>query len=376
MRANVLRDPALVKHAGQFVWLSIDTEKPGNESFLEKFPINSWPTFLVLEPGSETSALKWAGTATAPQLEKLFEDGQRSVRVAAGNGPDELLTQADQAGAAGHAAQAIPLYREALNKAPADWPRKARAVESWLLALQDTRDWEGCAMGALSELPALPPGPSYADASAIGLSCALRAPDTAGWRQEALRGLEPVARSALEGPGVLVDDRSGLYELLVQSRESAKDQDGARRVAQEWFQFLSSEQAKAPTAEARAALDSHLVGAALKLGEPARAIPALQASERDLPNDYNPPARLAVVYRRLERYDEALAAARRALAKVYGPRRIGVYETLSSIYAKQGNTAAARQALEDAIAFAKSLAPAHRPQRHLARLTSALHQLR
>src|SRR5712692_3665539 len=375
MRANVLRDPALVKHAGQFVWLSIDTEKPGNESFLEKFPINSWPTFLVVEPGSETSALKWAGTATAPQLEKLFEDGQRSVRVAAGNGPDELLTQADQAGAAGHAAQAIPLYREALNQAPADWPRKARAVESWLLALQDTRDWEGCATGALRELPSLPPGPSHADASAIGLSCALRAPDTAGWRQEALRGLEPVARSALEGPGVLVDDRSGLYELLVQSRESAKDQGGARRIAQEWFQFLSSEQAKAPTAEARAALDSHLLGATFKMGEPALAIPALQASERDLPNDYNPPARLAVVYRRLERYDEALAAAKRALAKVYGPRRIGVYETLSSIYAKQENTAAARQALEDAIAFAKSLPPAHRAQRHLARLTTALNQL-
>src|SRR6202158_1020181 len=122
MRANVLNDPTLWKHAGQFVWLSIDTEKPGSENFLEKFPINSWPTFLVLEPSSETSALKWAGTATVPQLEKLFEDGLRSVRVAAGNGPDELLTQADQAGAAGHGAQAIALYREALDKAPAHWP--------------------------------------------------------------------------------------------------------------------------------------------------------------------------------------------------------------------------------------------------------------
>jgi tetratricopeptide (TPR) repeat protein len=330
---------------------------------------------LVIEPGSETSALKWPGTATVAQLEKLFEDGQRSVRVAAGSGPDELLTRADQAGAAGHGAQAIALYREALDKAPAHWPRRARAVESWLLALQETRDWEGCAKGGLRETPSLPPGPSHANASATGLTCALQAPDTAGWRGEALAQLEPMTRSALQGPGILVDDRSGIYELLVRSRESAKDPEGARRVAQEWFQFLSSEQAKAPTAEARAALDSHLLGATFKMGEPALAIPALQASERDLPNDYNPPARLAVVYRRLERYDEALAAAKRALAKVYGPRRIGVYETLSSIYAKQGNTAAARQALEDAIAFAKSLPAAHRAQRHLERLTTALNQL-
>ena len=50
----------------------------------------------------------------------------------------------------------------------------------------------------------------------------------------------------------------------------------------------------------------------------------LQASERDLPDDYNPPARLATAYKAMRRWDEALAASDRALAKAYGPRKLGM----------------------------------------------------
>ena len=39
----------------------------------------------------------------------------------------------------------------------------------------------------------------------------------------------------------------------------------------------------------------------------------LEQSEKDFPKDYNPPARLALVYLRLKKYDEALAASDRAL---------------------------------------------------------------
>ena len=44
----------------------------------------------------------------------------------------------------------------------------------------------------------------------------------------------------------------------------------------------------------------------LELGQPERALPMLQASERDLPDDYNPPARLAVAYKAMKRWDEAI----------------------------------------------------------------------
>src|SRR5512137_1604427 len=53
MRATVLEDEALTKLAGRFVWLEIDTEKDVNAGFLERYPIQVWPTFLVVDPATE-----------------------------------------------------------------------------------------------------------------------------------------------------------------------------------------------------------------------------------------------------------------------------------------------------------------------------------
>ena len=71
MRAFVFTDKALAKHAGQFVWLSIDTEKSGNAAFAAKYPVRVWPSLFVIDPEKETIALRWAGGATVGQLEKL-----------------------------------------------------------------------------------------------------------------------------------------------------------------------------------------------------------------------------------------------------------------------------------------------------------------
>jgi tetratricopeptide (TPR) repeat protein len=188
--------------------------------------------------------------------------------------------------------------------------------------------------------------------------------------------LEPWVSSALTVPDLLADDRSGLYEVLVQSAESSGDKQRIKRIATEWLAFLEREASRAPTPEARAALDSHRVLAAFKLEDPARVIPALQASERDLPRDYNPPARLASVYLRLGRSDEALAAADRALSRAYGPRRIGIFETKANIYLKAGDQSAAQRTLLEALQVAQALPNAQRRERTVARVQKSLDQLR
>ena len=88
----------------------------------------------------------------------------------------------------------------------------------------------------------------------------------------------------------------------------------------------------------------------------------LQASESDLPDDYNPPARLAVAYLEMKKPDEALAASNRALPKVSGPRRIRVLQTRSEIFAAKGDAAASREALEQALAYAESLPAGQRSE--------------
>jgi len=122
---------------------------------------------------------------------------------------------------------------------------------------------------------------------------------------------------------VLADDRSSLFEELVSFSRSAGDEVGARALARQWCDFLEAETARAPSRAARAVFDSHRMLAYAAVGEPEKAIPMLEQSERDFPDDYNPKARLAKVYLDLGRFDESLLAVRGAEAKVYGPARSG-----------------------------------------------------
>jgi len=119
-------------------------------------------------------------------------------------------------------------------------------------------------------------------------------------------------------------------------------------------------------------MDPNRLGAYQAAGQIEKAIPMLQQSERDFPKDYNPPARLSSVYLKLGRYDEALAASDRALALVYGPRRVRVLLTRADIYKGKGDASMERKTLEDAIAFAKSLPDAQKPDETIAQLEKRL----
>ncbi|HET6921706.1 MAG TPA: hypothetical protein VFI16_01035, partial [Anaeromyxobacteraceae bacterium] len=319
MRATVLADRAFVKQAGRFVWLDVDTERPESAPFLEAIPIEVWPTYLVVDFETGQPVLKWLGTATAAQLARLLQDGERAVREAAGEGVQALLARADRANAEGRTDEAVAGWRRALQKGGRGWDRRPRVVESLVLALSGSQPDE-CARIAQAEGPGLARGQSFANVAAVGLSCALDAPEGAPWGAAALAALEPLARQALSAPGVLADDRAGLHDALVRARLAAGDEAGARKVGEAFWAFLEAEGRRARTPAERASLDSWRVSCAIGLGDAARALPALRASERDLPDDYNPPARLAVLHRELGRSEEALAAADRALARVYGPR--------------------------------------------------------
>src|SRR5207253_10528660 len=107
----------------------------------------------------------------------------------------------------------------------------------------------------------------------------------------------PLGEEALKLPGLLADDRSALYELLVDVRDEAGDTVGKKALAARWLAFLEGEASRATAVEQRAAFDPHRVNAALAMDEPLRAEAALKQSERDLPADYNPPARLGIIYR-------------------------------------------------------------------------------
>jgi len=374
MRAFVFTDRALERQAGRFVWLSIDAENDENEAFLEKFPIEAYPTMFVIDPVSEQAVLRWVGSATVPQLEKILDDGERSWAGNAREGADAALAAADRLLGGGRQVEAVAAYRDALAKAPPGWTARDRAVESLLTTLDLSGAAAECVETARAELPH-ERTPHFARVAAAGLSCAisLEGPD----RAAAVVEFEAAVRSALGEPRIEMpgDDRSGLYLVLHYVREAAGDESGAKGIADEWLAFLDAEAAAAPTPRARAVYDSHRLSASLAAGKAEHAVEFLRQSEQDLPDDYNPPARLAVALGELGRYDEALAAADRALKLVYGPRKLRVYWSRADILEEKGDKQAARATLDDALRYARTLPQAQISQRRIQRIEDRIAKL-
>jgi tetratricopeptide (TPR) repeat protein len=373
MRAFVFTDKKLERRAGQFVWLSINTEKKENAPVLTKFPVEAWPSFFVVEPQSEKVVLRWVGGATVAQVDKILDDG-RAATKGRERGVDEILARADRLYGEGKNADAVREYRLALAQAPEGWPRYARATESLLFALDVLKESRSCAETARAAFPRLARTSSAANVAALGLTCATRIDGADPSRADLIAALAEDARAVIAAPpaDAAADDVSSVYEALADEREEAKDIDGRRRVLSDWAAYLEKQAAAAPSPAARMVYDSHRLTAYIELNEPERAIPMLEASQRDAPDDYNPPARLALAYRAMKRWDDALAASDRALARAYGPRKIGILTARAEIYAGKGDAESARRTLEEAVAYAESLPPGQRSEKTIASLKKKL----
>jgi tetratricopeptide (TPR) repeat protein len=361
MRASVFTDARLVKLAGQFAWLDIDTEQPRNFAFVEKFPIEAWPTIFVIDPASEQVALRWMGTATAAELEQLLLGAARTLRREATDAPGAALARGAALASARKHAEAAAAFREALTVGGPKWARRSEAADALLQALSLVHDPASCAAEARQLLPTLPPGSPAARVTAAGLLCAAELPAGPA-RTEALVALEPAARSALAFPGVLADDRSGLYDALQGARRASQDQAGAKAVAREWLGWIEAESARATTSLARSAFDGARLSTAITLGEVARVLPALEASAKALPDQY---FALAYLARAQLEAGQARAAAETAAAAAKladGPRKVSVLLVEARARRAGGDLAGARRAVDEAIRHGEGLPEAVRPR--------------
>ncbi|HTR03826.1 MAG TPA: tetratricopeptide repeat protein [Thermoanaerobaculia bacterium] len=371
MRAFVFTDKALSKHAGQFVWLSIDTEKAQNAAFVKKYPIRAWPSMYVIDAASEKITLRWVGGATVAELDKLFVEASRPSKDAVASA---ALKQADALYAEGKYRESIAPYQEAVASLPKTSPSYARAVEALLFALSASDEPAPCVTAARSALPALRATPAAAVLAGSGLDCALGLPPSAPDRAASIAEFERVSTEVLSDPKLhlVADDRSALYNSLFDARKEARDDEGAHRIALAWVADLDATAAAAKTPEQFTALDPDRYSAFQAAGEIEKAIPMLEQSEKAFPNDYNPPARLASAYLKLKQYDQALACSDRALARVYGPRKLRIYAVRIDIYKGMGDEAKAQKTVREALAFAEALPPGQRSESAIASLQKQL----
>lgn len=334
MRATVFTDPELARHAGRFVWLSIDTENAKNAPFLEKYPWEAVPTFQVIDAKSGEVAYRWLGAVDVSTLAKRFDEAEAALRTVRPDGA----------------------------------PRIPSSADAEILALAMAGKNAECVDLAEAHWGKLPPGGERAGVAALGLDCAFSLDPTAPNRAGAIATFEGRVKEATGYPGLLDDDRSSLYGTLVDARDRQDDEAGGKAQAVAWLDWLETQAKSAPNTEARAALDGHRVAAATRAEDPGRMIPALEASVRELPEDYNPSARLAVLLRDAGRLDEALAASDRALSKAYGPRKLLLYDARATILEKKGDVPGAKAVLDQALEHAKTLPGPQRPKGMIARI--------
>jgi tetratricopeptide (TPR) repeat protein len=357
MREFVFPDPAIVARKNEFVWLSLDTEKPSAAAFVGAHPMEFWPTLWVIDTKTETPVLRWGGTATAAELTMLLDDAR--TQIAGGGGAGEAAAAylaGNQKAAHGEIDEAIASYRAALASAPAGWPRRARVDEALSSRLHAKKDCAAVVDLALQELPKIPPGTSAKAVAQDALGCVVTVEKKAGrspQRATILVLAETIAKDSTHA--LLADDRSDLYASLEDTLREVGEAARAKEVARAWAAFLEGEAARAKTPAERAVFDPQRFEAYVALEEPERAVPMLLASARDFPRDYNPPARLASAYLKMGRADDALREIERALALAYGPRKLRLYNLKADILAAKGDKAAERATVTEALAYAREV---------------------
>jgi tetratricopeptide (TPR) repeat protein len=373
MRAT-LADASLARFAGRFVWLELNFDKPVNQEFLARHGVAYTPTLFVLDPADERATATQLGGMTLPELSQFLERGESLASPGKTAAPaDTSNRHGDEMLALGKFTEAATAYRQALRLGGQTWPRRDHAIGSLTWALMMSGQSQACAEMAAAEAPQIARGELFSRAVLSGVTCVNQG-ESAPWAEAALKTLEPLAAEAIALPATLRDHRFQLYQQLMYNAEVRGDKATVARWGGRWLDELDA--TKPVNDDERSALDVARVDAASLLGDPSRVLPALIASERAMPNNYNASLRLAQMAAEAKQYDRAIAACDRGLMHVSGPMgRTWLLQTKAGALTGKGQRAEARRALEAALQSARQIGVTKSRERNIGIISKALKEL-
>lgn len=341
MKNFVLTDARVLALGDKATLLAVDTEKERNQALVERFKPTAWPTFLVLDVATEQVLARLTGSATAPEFARFVREAKQVPAA---------LREAEVAMTAGEADKAMALFDKALSpKAIKGLPASTigRSAGNFMLLLSAANKGKQCAARG-TELASAVRDSYYEAALWMGVGyCELgeKAP-----RKAVMEKVKSRLDALLASPtvGLSADDASDVYDMLGELDAALGDAAAAKQRAQARLALLEAAAKNAKTPTEAQTFDAHRTDVYLALGRTSDAIAMLQQSEKDAPEDYNPPARLARVYLAAGDLSGARAAIGRAEARVYGPRAAVVAILAGDIAEKQADKLAARAAYERA----------------------------
>jgi len=362
-------EPSLVEHAGRFVWLELNLDQPANRAFLTSHQVKFTPTFFVIDPVTEQATATHFGSMSTEELTRFLDAGERGFRGGATSPADSALAGADAQIGRGDLAAAVASDRAALALGGPRWPARPRALAQMVEALRSLGESRACAETAAVEAPGLPRSSEFVAVVEHGLLATAR--DSATWGRTARVVLVPLAAEAHERTGGDIDARMELDAGLCDAAELDHDAAAHEKWKQRWLADLDAIHPR--TDDERTALDIARVEAANDLEEYDRFVPALEASEREMPKNYVPSLRLAQVLVGGKHYDAALAACERGLGKVDGPLgRSWLDQIESDVWLAKGDRTRAREALVRARESAAAINSAQSRENNLRRIDRGL----
>lgn len=379
MKHTVFLDPSLAPLADRFVWLAIDTDRPENAAAVGKFPPQVWPTFYVVAPEDESVQARYLGAASLDQFRAFLHEGERAFLESRGARLPEgsllgRVRAGDRAMAARDWAAADAAYAAALAMAPADWTRRPDVLVALISARYKAGNAEACAELARAELRSTGKSASASDFSYYAHACAADL-DDADARALRTRLAEHLA-SVLDDPGapMAADDRADGLRILREIHLALGDEAKARTLAERQRAIIDQAWAAAPTPFATMTFAWPLAEVYVYLGQGEQAIPLLEKLESELPNQYDPPYRLAWVHYETGNLDAALEAGTRALERVYGPRKARAQQLVAEIHAARGDHQAEIAARKAVVAIYEALPQGQQQPEALERSRAALAQ--
>jgi tetratricopeptide (TPR) repeat protein len=345
MKRTVMEDPGLRPVADAVVWASIETEAEKNKPVVDRFPLDVWPTFLIINPDDESVLGRWLGAASVNDFRSFVQGGVAAYRERKGT-PKSPAAAAqrlgDEARLKGKLEESAAAYAKALELTRADDPARPERLALYINALRKLRKPESarsCVRLALAELGNTGDTAITTDFLSYAAACASDLPkdnvEVMQLRAASISRLS-VLLAKPDAP-LSVDDRSDAYANLIELLDASKMHGDAIKFARKRAAMLEEAAAKAPDATAASTWDPHRTDTYLYLGEPQKAEAMLAQREKQMPGDYNAPARLARVLLEEGKLREAEAAVDRALAEMSrGNRCVGILGLKARILAAEG----------------------------------------
>jgi len=369
MRAE-LADPKLARYAGRFVWLTLNYDAPENGAFITQHGIQGTPAFFVLNPATEQATAAVPDAMTLDELLGFLDRGANGMKPGAKAPVDAALERGDALYARNDSAPAVKAYSEALHLAPKTGAAHEQAVASLLTALYGAQQWKTCAETAATEAPLMKRDAMFGRVVLNGLDCVDQG-GTDAWTADARKALDPLAAEAVTLPTTVRDHSFELYRELMTEAQSRGDRATVLKWGNDWLAEVDS--MKPANDDERSALDIAREQAATILKDPGRVLPALVASEKAMPGNYNASLRLAQMELAAGNYDAAIAACDRGLVHVNGPMgRTWLMQVKADALNKSGKKAEAHRVLEEALPIAQQINTAQAREFYVQRINASL----